>query len=148
MLRIAKALASGLYSGYAPIAPATVATGAVAIVYFVTPVPNASIQLLGIVFLFLLGVRLCSLLEPVWGVDSRRIVIDEIVGFLIAVWLIPKSILTLAIAFILFRVFDILKPPPIRQSERLPGGWGVMADDLLSGVCTNLCLRLYLWLWG
>lgn len=149
MLRIAKVLASGLFCGYAPIAPATVATAAVAIIYFAViyfsiPVPGVQYQLVGIALLFFLGVWLSSLLEPVWGTDSRLIVIDEVVGFLVAMSLVPKSILTLLVGFILFRLFDILKPPPIRQTQRLPGGWGVMIDDLIAGVCTNLCLRLLL----
>jgi phosphatidylglycerophosphatase A len=146
--RIAKVLASGLYCGYVPVAPATAASLSVAILYCLVPVPAAHLQLAGIAVLFFLGVRLAYVVEPLWGTDSPRIVIDEVVGFLVAMWLVPKSILTLGAAFLLFRLFDIWKPPPISQSQRLAGGWGVMIDDLLAGVWTNLCLRLILWIKG
>ena len=73
--------------------------------------------------------------------DSKRIVIDEIIGFLIAMFLIPFEFKFILAAFIIFRVIDILKPFPIRRLEKLPGGWGVMCDDLLAGVYANLIMQ-------
>jgi len=91
---------------------------------------------------FLGGTILSTRLEIVWGEDDRRIVIDEICGFLITMFAVEKSLKSLAIGFILFRIFDILKPFPVKRSQNLPGGWGVMIDDLLAGVYSNIILRI------
>jgi phosphatidylglycerophosphatase A len=82
--------------------------------------------------------------EPVFGRDASKIVIDEFAGFVIAVLLLPKTLLVYAVAFLLFRVMDIVKPFPARRAESLPGGLGVVADDLVAGVYTNILLRLML----
>jgi phosphatidylglycerophosphatase A len=85
-----------------------------------------------------------------WKHDDKRITLDEFCGMLLALlWLrLPSSllgsILIFAMAFILFRLLDILKPPPLRQIERLPGGWGVMGDDLAAGLVVNGLIRLIL----
>jgi phosphatidylglycerophosphatase A len=85
-----------------------------------------------------------------WANDDSRITIDEFCGMLVALlWLrLPSSplgsILVFASAFIIFRLLDVLKPPPLRFIERLPGGWAVMADDLAAGLVTNGLVRLIL----
>jgi len=85
-----------------------------------------------------------------WGHDDRRITIDEFCGMLVALLWLPLpssplgSILVFGIAFVLFRLLDIFKPPPLRFIERLPGGWAVMADDLAAGLATNGLVRLIL----
>jgi len=77
--------------------------------------------------------------------DPRPIVIDEMAGFLVSLLWLPLRPLTICLGFVLFRVFDIVKPPPIGFAEkRLPGGWGVVVDDALAGVFTNAVLRLLL----
>jgi phosphatidylglycerophosphatase A len=81
-------------------------------------------------------------------VDPSVIVIDEVCGMLMALAALPLTALTASAGFLLFRGFDILKPFPICWVERrLPGGWGIMADDLLAGLATNVCLRLLLVWW-
>jgi phosphatidylglycerophosphatase A len=80
------------------------------------------------------------------GKDPGCVVLDEIVAMPITFFLIPIDNLWVAVAgFVLFRIFDIAKPPPVRQLERLPGGLGVMADDWAAGVYANLALRLAIW---
>lgn len=74
--------------------------------------------------------------------DSQKIVIDEMAGFLLANFLSPARFEILASAFLLFRFFDIMKIPPARRAERIPGGTGVVLDDLVAGVYTFLILRL------
>jgi len=101
-----------------------------------------------VVFLFLLGARASTVMEQQLGPDPPPVVIDEMVGFWIALWALPRTAALLAVGFVLFRIFDIWKPIPIRSAERLPQGWGIMADDALSGICTNLLLRLALILRG
>ncbi len=76
------------------------------------------------------------------GKDSPRIVIDEIGGMMVAALALPHSLLNLTAAFLLFRLFDILKPPPLGWLQGVKGGWGVMADDLAAGILANLVLRL------
>jgi phosphatidylglycerophosphatase A len=75
--------------------------------------------------------------------DPGLIVIDEIAGYLVTMFLSPPDVIHIVAGFFLFRFFDILKPPPVRQAERFfPGGVGVMADDLLAGAYAWLCLRV------
>ncbi|MGD2126797.1 MAG: phosphatidylglycerophosphatase A [Desulfobacteraceae bacterium] len=82
------------------------------------------------------------------GQDPSQVVIDEVAGFLLALFLVPPSWLSLAVGFVLFRILDILKPFPIRRLEKLPGGWGIVLDDLVAGAYTNLCLRFVMFFIG
>lgn len=79
--------------------------------------------------------------------DPRRIVIDEVCGQLVALVAVSPGWEALGLSFLLFRFFDIVKPFPIRKTEKLPGGWGIMADDLLAGAMARLLLLLALPLW-
>ena len=88
--------------------------------------------------LFGLGIAVSDGLTREWGNDPRRVVVDEYASFLLPLYFTPARILPLVIAFVLFRFFDIVKPPPIRQMERLRGGWGIMFDDLIAAVFTAI----------
>ena len=92
-----------------------------------------------------MGVWSASKVEPQWGKDSSRVVIDELAGMFISVLFVPVTIKWMIIGLILFRFFDIVKPLFIRKTEALPGGWGVMADDVLAGVYSNLVLQLIIY---
>ena len=93
---------------------------------------------------FLLGLITSHSAEKDLGKDSGRIVIDEFCGYLLAVIFIPKKTGYLLVSFVLFRVFDILKPPPIRKIENfVAGGAGIMLDDILAAVYTNVCIQLW-----
>ncbi len=83
--------------------------------------------------------------ETFWGRDPGKVVIDEITGMFITFGFIPVNFKILWIGFFIFRAFDIIKPPPIRRLEKLPGGWGIMADDVLAGVYANIVLRLLIY---
>ncbi|HVE11988.1 MAG TPA: phosphatidylglycerophosphatase A [Elusimicrobiota bacterium] len=74
--------------------------------------------------------------------DDTRIVIDETVGFWAAAWALPRTATALTAAFVLFRVLDSTKPPPCRWLERLPGGLGVVFDDVGAGLLANALIRL------
>jgi len=77
--------------------------------------------------------------------DPSEVVIDEVAGFLCTLFLLPSSWLILFLGFVLFRFFDILKPVPIGMLEKkIPGGAGIVIDDLVAGVYANLCLRIFL----
>jgi phosphatidylglycerophosphatase A len=74
--------------------------------------------------------------------DPSIVVIDEIVGMWIALLFLPQTLTAFAAAFLAFRFFDIVKPPPVRQLERLPGGWGIMLDDVMAGIYANLLVQV------
>lgn len=144
MIKIAKGVATVAYAGYAPIAPGTVGSAVAAVVYWVLPEMAPTTGVLLSLFLLLLGIWASSIAEGVYGRDASRIVIDEFAGFFVAVLLVPKTLVIIILGFFIFRFFDIFKPFPIRLAEKLKGGLGVMADDLLAGIATNMLLRLYL----
>jgi phosphatidylglycerophosphatase A len=134
------------FIGYLPYAPGTFGTAAGLL--FVLLLKGDDIRIL-IFFavIFLLGLFTSHSAEKQLGKDSTHIVIDELCGYMISVIFIPKSIGYLIAAFILFRIFDIFKPPPIRAIERnVPGGAGIMLDDVLAGIFTNVCLQLWIYL--
>ena len=88
----------------------------------------------------LLGIYVSNKVEPDWGEDSSRVVIDEVAGMLISVLFIPPNLYFLLAGLVLFRFFDILKPLGIRKMEDMDGGAGVMMDDVLAGVYSNILL--------
>ena len=137
-------LATGFGVGYSPIAPGTLGTLlAIPVYYFLSNIssPIYEITLTGF---FFLCVWISENAEIAFGKkDDRRIVIDEIVGFLITMLWVPKTILFVIIGFFLFRVFDILKPFPIRHLEKgFKGGFGVVLDDVVAGVYANIILQI------
>ena len=100
---------------------------------------------MSVVFILLfLGILVCQLYEKNKGThDSKEIVIDEVVGFLITMTWLPLTWQSLVVGFILFRFFDIVKPPPIRQlDQKVKGGVGVMIDDVAAGIVSNVILQI------
>ena len=94
------------------------------------------------VLINLFGIWLGDKVEPFWGKDSYRVVIDEVAGMLVTMIWLPHNPWLLLAGFILFRFFDIVKPLGIRKLEDLPGGTGVMLDDVLAGVYSNIILQV------
>jgi phosphatidylglycerophosphatase A len=90
----------------------------------------------------LIGVYVGNKVEPFWGKDSYRVVIDEVAGMWITMLFVPVNLWYLLIGLVLFRFFDIVKPLGVRKMEALPGGWGVMFDDVLAGVYANIVLQV------
>jgi phosphatidylglycerophosphatase A len=139
-------LATGFGVGYSPIAPGTLGTlVAIPIYYFLSEIPSPLYEITLVGFFFL-SVWIAENAERFFGKkDDQRIVIDEIMGFLVTMLWIPKTILFIIVGFFLFRFFDILKPLPIRHLEkRLKGGYGVVLDDVLAGVYGNVVLEMIL----
>lgn len=108
--------------------------------YFILPFRIVYIAIAAL--LFMLGISVSDSLAREWGKDPRRIVVDEYASMLLPLYFTPRAILPLAVVFLLFRFFDIVKPPPIRMLERLKGGWGIMLDDLLAAVYTTAIVLL------
>ncbi|MFQ6091213.1 MAG: phosphatidylglycerophosphatase A [bacterium] len=144
-MSVAKFVATVAYVGYTPLAPGTAGSAVAAAIYWALPGQNVTARNVAVVPLVLIGIWASARAERVYGPDAPQIVIDEFAGFFVAVLLLPKSWAVVILGFLIFRLFDIVKPFPIRLTERLRGGVGVMADDLLAGVYTNLILHLYLW---
>ena len=146
MRRLAVWIATGFGIGYLPVAPATGASLAVALLLL--PIAGTlDPWIVGGAALLLAAVGVWSAgeAEKTLGSDAKPIVIDEIVGMLVGICGVPMGsnpLLTLGLLFLLFRFFDIVKPFPIGRSQALPGGWGVVMDDVLAGLATNLALRV------
>jgi phosphatidylglycerophosphatase A len=131
------------YVGFFPVAPGTAGSAAGLIVYLMfrwLGIPHFELPL--IVVLFALGLFYGAASEQaLGGVDPGPVVIDEVMGMLMTLFLIPVNWMGMIAGFLLFRVFDILKPYPARRLERLPGGLGIMSDDLIAAVYANLTLH-------
>lgn len=141
---LTRLFATGLGFGYSPLIPGTVGT-LVAIPLFLFLAPGGTWAVAaGIAVVTVLGVPAAGSTEKAMGTrDPRPVVIDEIAGYLVTMAGSPADALHVAAGFFLFRFFDILKPPPVRQAERLfPGGLGIMADDLLAGCYAWIFLRI------
>ena len=137
-------LATGFGVGYSPIAPGTLGTlVAIPIYYFLSGIPSPLYEITLVGFFFL-SVWVSENAERFFAKkDDQRIVIDEIMGFLITMLWIPKTVPFIIIGFFLFRFFDILKPFPIRRLEKeLKGGYGVVLDDVLAGIYGNIILHV------
>jgi phosphatidylglycerophosphatase A len=127
--------------GYLPVAPATFACSiSIAIWYFLFPYKTIY-SIVGCI-LFFAGVFISQSLVKDWGKDPRQIVIDEYATLLLPLYFTPKRIIPLAVTFLLFRFFDIVKPPPIRKLEAIHGGWGIMLDDLGAAIYTTVLILL------
>lgn len=130
------ALATAGGAGFSPVAPGTCgAAVAVPLAWALAALP-AWAFLAVVVAITLVGVWAAQRADAAWGThDSGRIVLDEVAGYLATVALVDRtSGVALAVSFVVFRALDILKPPPVRQlDEHLPGGWGVMLDDVAAG---------------
>ncbi|MBA1145999.1 phosphatidylglycerophosphatase A [Ectothiorhodospiraceae bacterium WFHF3C12] len=143
-------LALGFGTGLAPRAPGTVGTlVGIPLYLLLQPLP-VGIYLAVLVAGFLLGIHVCQRTAADVGVhDHPAIVWDEVIGYLVTMTLVPASALNVVAGFVLFRFFDVLKPPPIRAVDRrVHGGFGIMFDDVLAGLYAALCLQLLLWSLG
>jgi phosphatidylglycerophosphatase A len=148
VIRLAVFLATVAYCGYFPIAPGTVGSAAGLIVYLMvwwTRSPIVEIALIAATFI--VGTWAAAHAERFFGtIDPGPVVIDEVLGMLITLAFIPVGWPAALAGFVLFRVFDIIKPFPANRLEKLHGGFGIMADDAMAGVYANLALRLLMWL--
>lgn len=95
-----------------------------------------------IIVITLIGIYVGDQVEPFWGKDSYRVVIDEVAGMLVTMLFVAHSSWLLLTGFVLFRFFDMVKPLFIRRLEKLPGGTGVMMDDILAGIYSNILVQI------
>jgi phosphatidylglycerophosphatase A len=143
--KIQHAIATLGFIGYLPHAPGTFGT-VPAFLFAVLIKPDDLILLIILLLVLFLGIVTSHNAEKLLGKDSGHIVIDELCGYLVSILFIPKTLTYLISAFLLFRLFDILKPPPIRKIEQvISGGAGIMFDDVLAGIYANLCIQAWIY---
>jgi phosphatidylglycerophosphatase A len=142
-------VAAGGGLGFSPLAPGTLGSLlGIPLAAGLGLAPNVWWHAAALVAIAIAGVPICTLAVRQLGGphDPGCIVFDEIVGMAATLFLFDAThVMTVVAAFVLFRVFDILKPTPAREVEALPHGWGIMADDLVAAVYANLSLRLLAW---
>jgi phosphatidylglycerophosphatase A len=151
MTRLAVFISTFGYIGLFPVAPGTVGSLGGLVVYAILEGLAAplGVRAAVIAVVFAIGVWSATVAERHFGgVDPGAIVVDEVAGMLITLFLVPVSLTGAVAGFLLFRVFDIIKPFPARRLERLHGGLGVMCDDAMAAVYANLCLRGLWWIAG
>jgi phosphatidylglycerophosphatase A len=143
MSRLALVLATFGSVGYFPIAPGTAGSLAGLALYGILRAVGISlIDIAAIVFLTLAGIWSATRAEALLGrSDPGPVVIDEVVGMLVSLALLPVGFGGAVIGFVLFRVFDVIKPWPAGRLEGLSGGLGIMSDDVMAGVYVNVALR-------
>jgi phosphatidylglycerophosphatase A len=136
-------LAQGAYSGRAPVAPGTAGTAVGVLVYLGVRRLSPEAYVLLCFLIVLIGMWIADRAEGLLGKkDHPSIVIDEIAGYLVAMFMVPHGWSFVIIGFLLFRIFDIIKPYPLKRLQNLHGGIGVMVDDIGAGIYANVVLRI------
>ena len=139
-----KLSATSLGIGYIGKGAGTVAAVACCICWYFAWVggyPPAILSVIITLLITALGVWAGNKVEPLWGKDHQRVVIDEVAGMCFSLLFLPVNVTYVLCALILFRFFDIKKPLFIKEMEHFKGGWGIMADDVLAGIYTNILLQ-------
>ena len=147
MTRLAVFIATFAYSGYFPVAPGTIGSAGGLVIYLLVWWSGSRAVELGLIaVLFAAGVWAGTTAERYFGgIDPGPVVIDEVVGMLITLAFIPVGVSGAIAGFVLFRIFDVIKPYPAGRLESLHGGLGVMADDAMAAIYANVALRALLW---
>ena len=140
---LAKFLSTTAFTGLFPVAPGTVGSLVTIVVLWFLP-PQSNLTLLGAaLLLFVVGVWSSGVTEKAMGKeDPGSVNIDEDVGMILSLIALPKGLLWWGAAFFIFRFLDIVKPWPAKQSQDIGGGLGIMIDDVIVGVYTNILLQL------
>jgi phosphatidylglycerophosphatase A len=143
-MRLGLFVATCGYLGYVPVAPGTFGSVAGLIVFAAVRWSGSpALEVAAIILLFVIGVWSSNIAEKHFGgVDPAPVILDEVVGMLITLAFIPVNITGAIVGFLLFRLFDVIKPWPANRLEALHGGLGVMADDAMAAVYGNLVMRL------
>ena len=143
-MRLGLFIATCGYLGYVPVAPGTFGSAAgLVVLAAVRWSGSPALELAVIILLFAVGVWSANAAEGYFGgVDPAPVILDEVVGMLITLAFLPVNITGAIVGFLLFRLFDVVKPWPANRLEALHGGLGVMADDAMAGVYGNVAMRL------
>ncbi|MFZ1730837.1 MAG: phosphatidylglycerophosphatase A [Bacteroidota bacterium] len=138
-------LGTVLFSGYFPFASGTVGSAVALVLYWVLPfTTNGTITISIALSGLFLGIPAATFLEERHGDDPSLVVFDEAVGMWIAVAFLPKIWWVALAAFLLFRLFDIVKPQPAKYFDNMRGGAGIMMDDVIAGIYANIVMQIVL----
>lgn len=147
--KLAKLIASFFYVGFIPLIPGTFGSLAAFAIYFPLMHYAPDWRIYGTCVIFIVGIGIWAshrAQEDSKIIDPSFVVIDEVAGQLITLFLVPFSWYAVIAGFFLFRILDIIKPAPARKAEDLPGGWGIMMDDVIAGVYGNILLNFGIYL--
>ena len=145
--KLIKLLATGFGSGLVSFAPGTIGTLVGVVICLLCLPLTWPLRLLIVIALSALSIYVAQQAEKIYQKkDDQRIVIDEIIGIQITMLPVTITVLRLCVGFVLFRIFDILKPFPLGNLQRLPGGWGVVIDDVAAGIYAGAVLWLLVYL--
>ncbi len=139
-------IATFAYTGFFPFAPATFATFVFLLIYVLVPGGEVLANPLVVLVTLIVSVPVSTDVEKRYGHDAGCIVIDEIVGIQMVLFMAEPTMSGIVAAFLLFRFFDIVKPFPINRSQRLPRGYGIVVDDVLAGIYARITLIIAAWL--
>ncbi|MCF0057003.1 phosphatidylglycerophosphatase A [Dyadobacter sp. CY356] len=145
MSQLHKIIATSLGIGYVGKGGGTVAAVITCICWYFWQIHFAPSVWLGFgitLFITIIGTISSDAVEPFWGKDDKKVVIDEVAGMCVSLLFLPSTGAYIIAGLILFRFFDIVKPLYISKAEKLPGGYGVMLDDVLAGICANILLQI------
>lgn len=140
---VANIIATFFYVGLIPVGPGTFGTlAAIPLFYALTFTPLYLYLAITVLIIFI-SVWASTVAEEIYGKhDPQQVVIDEVCGYLVTMILVPATPSNIFLGFLLFRLFDIAKPYPVRRFEKLPGGWGVVIDDVAAGVYACITLHI------
>jgi phosphatidylglycerophosphatase A len=139
---IIRLIASLFFLGYLPFIPGTIASLA-GLGLCLLIKGNQNLYLIVTAAVVCLGFLVAGRAERIFAArDARQIVIDELAGVLIALWLLPQELIYLITGFVIYRLLDWLKPYPLKRLEKLPGSLGIMLDDIGAGIYTNIILQI------
>jgi phosphatidylglycerophosphatase A len=140
--RIATLIATAGYVGFVPVAPGTFGSAVGLAVYAVVSVPNSwAVEALVLAVVLVVGIWAADHVEREMGKDPGAVVVDEVAGMLVTLAFLDVSITGALTGFFIFRALDVVKPPPARRLEDLHGGPGIMLDDVMAGIYSNVALR-------
>lgn len=139
-------IATGFYSGYLKPFPGTWGTIPAWLIAYFFIGESWIIMLAAAIICTLVSVWASGNAENYLGHDARKIVIDEWAGMFVTFLFVPAGLANFVLAFFAFRFMDVVKIPPARQAEKLPGGWGVTFDDIVAGIQAGIATQLFLWL--
>ncbi len=137
-----RAFASGLFSGYSPVASGTMGSLVGLAIYFIPGFEQPYYIMTASVVVFLAGIKTADIMELRYGHDPAEVTIDEVLGMWFSLFLLPKSVVVAAVGFLIFRILDILKPFPAKKFDEAKGGFGIMMDDVVVAFYTNLILQI------
>jgi phosphatidylglycerophosphatase A len=143
---IAYLFATGFGTGYTPFAPGTAGSLLALLLFWFIPLNSLHWLILCSIFI-VIGIWAATVVEKDRGKDPGVVVIDEIAGQWCALLFFPRSFGIYIAGFFIFRILDIVKPYPARRSEKLPGGIGIMIDDIIAGIYSNIIIHIFVYFW-